>query len=54
VFIASHVRRARAGAVLAIDSNVLREKPAPDEVERRFRAAEAAAIEAVKRLARSP
>jgi uridine phosphorylase len=57
VFIVAHVRRARAGAVLAIDSNVLREKPSPDEVERRFRAAEAAAIDvaidAVTRLARS-
>jgi uridine phosphorylase len=57
VFIVSHVRGARAGAVLAIDSNILREKPAPEEIERRFRAAEAvaieAAIEAVKRLARS-
>ncbi|MDQ7858180.1 MAG: nucleoside phosphorylase [Armatimonadota bacterium] len=57
VFIVAHVRRARAGAVLAIDSNVLRERPSPEEVERRFRAAESAAIdvaiEAVKRLARS-
>jgi uridine phosphorylase len=57
VFIVAQVRRARAGAVLAIDSNVLREKPAPDEVEPRFRAAEAAAIdmalEAVVRLAES-
>lgn len=55
VFIVAHVRRARAGAVLAIDSNILREKPPPEEVERRFRAAEAAAIEvaveAVRRLA---
>lgn len=57
VFIVAHVRRARAGAVLAIDSNILREKPSPEEVERRFRAGEAVAIdvaiEAVKRLARS-
>jgi uridine phosphorylase len=57
VFIVAQVRRARAGAVLAIDSNVLREKPAPEEVERRFRAAESAAIDvaldAVRRLARS-
>jgi uridine phosphorylase len=57
VFIVAHVRRARAGAVLAIDSNILRERPSPEEVERRFRAAESAAIdvaiEAVKRLARS-
>jgi len=45
VFIVAHVRRARAGAVLAIDSNILREKLPPDEVERRFRAAEAAAID---------
>lgn len=56
VFIVSHVRGARAGAVLAIDSNILREKPSPEEVERRFRAAEAAAIEvaldAARRLAR--
>jgi hypothetical protein len=53
----SQVRRARAGAVLAIDSNILRDKPAPAEVERWFRAAESAAIEvaldAVTRLARS-
>jgi uridine phosphorylase len=57
VFIVAHVRRARAGAVLAIDSNVLREKPSPEEAARRFRAAEAAAIEvaieAVRRLGRS-
>jgi uridine phosphorylase len=57
VFIVAHVRRARAGAVLAIDSNILRERPSPEEVERRFRAAESAAIDvaigAVTRLARS-
>ncbi len=57
VFIVAHVRRARAGAVLAIDSNILREKLRPEEVEGRFRAAEAAAIdvaiEAVKALART-
>ena len=57
VFIVAQVRQASAGAVLAIDSNVLREKPAPDEVERRFKAAESAAIDvaldAVRRLARS-
>lgn len=57
VFIVAQVRRARAGAVLAIDSNVLREKPSPEEIERRFRTAEAAAIEvaieAVRWLARS-
>lgn len=57
VFIVAQVRRASVGAVLAVDSNVLREKPSPEEVERRFRAAEIAAIEvaieAVKRLARS-
>lgn len=58
VFIVAHVRRARAGAVLAIDSNILRDRLSPDEVERRFRAAESAAIDiaigAVSRLARSP
>ncbi len=47
VFIVAHVRRVRAGAVLAIDSNILREKLPPDVVERRFRAAEAAAIKAL-------
>lgn len=52
VFIVAHVRRARAGAVLAIDSNILREKPAPEEVERRFRAAESAAIEVAIAAAR--
>lgn len=56
VFIVAQVRRARAGAVLAIDSNILREKLPPEEAERRFRAAEAAAIqvaiEAARRLER--
>jgi uridine phosphorylase len=52
VFIVAHVRRARAGAVLAIDSNIFREKPSPEDVERRFRAAEAAAIEVAVTAAR--
>jgi uridine phosphorylase len=45
VFVVAHVRRARAGAILAIDSNILRDRPPPEEIERRFRTAEAAAIE---------
>ncbi|MCL6554690.1 MAG: nucleoside phosphorylase [Firmicutes bacterium] len=57
VFIVAHVRRARAGAVLAIDSNILRERLPPDEAAARFRAAEAAAIEvaiaAARRLAQT-
>lgn len=52
VFVVSHVRRARAGAVLAIDSNILREKLPPEEVERRFRAGEGAAIEVALRAVR--
>ncbi len=56
VFIVAHVRGARAGAVLATDSNILRSKLPPEEAERRFREGEAAAIEvaieAVRRLAR--
>ncbi|MDR7537880.1 MAG: nucleoside phosphorylase [Armatimonadota bacterium] len=45
VFIVAHVRGARAGAVLAIDSNILRERLPPEEAAARFRTAEAAAIE---------
>ncbi|MDQ7851047.1 MAG: nucleoside phosphorylase [Armatimonadota bacterium] len=55
VFIVATVRRARAGAVLAIDSNILLPRLDPDEGERLFRQAEARAIEvalgAVVRLA---
>ncbi|MBO8142509.1 MAG: nucleoside phosphorylase [Firmicutes bacterium] len=55
VFIVATVRQVRAGAVVAIDSNIWLPKPEPEEVGRRFRAGEAAAIrvalEAVKVLA---
>lgn len=52
VFIVSQVRRARAGAVLAIDSNILREKLPPEEAAQRFQAAEAAAIQVAIEAAR--
>jgi uridine phosphorylase len=52
VFIVAHVRRARAGAVLAIDSNILRERLSPEQTAARFRAAEAAAIEVAIEAAR--
>jgi len=57
VFIVATVRRVRAGAVLAIDSNIFLPRLDPDEVQRRFREAESRAIDvairAVVRLARS-
>ncbi|HXF83035.1 MAG TPA: nucleoside phosphorylase [bacterium] len=58
VFIVATVRRVRAGAVLAIDSNILLPRLEPEEVQRRFREAEGRAIDtairAVLRLAGSP
>jgi uridine phosphorylase len=57
VFIVATVRRLRAGAVLAIDSNILLPRLEPAEVERRFREAERRAIDTairtVVRLERS-
>jgi len=56
VFIVSTVRRVRAGAVLAVDSNIFLPRLDPDEVQQRFREAESRAIDtairAVVRLAR--
>jgi uridine phosphorylase len=49
VFIVATVRRARAGAVLAIDSNILLPRLDADEGERLFRQAEARAIEVAPR-----
>lgn len=55
VFIVATVRQVRAGAIVAIDSNIWLPKPDPEEIQRRFREGEAAAIrvalEAVKLLA---
>lgn len=55
VFIVSTVRGVRAGAVLAIDSNILLPKLESEEIQRRFRQAESHAIDtairAVVRLA---
>lgn len=57
VFIVATVRRVRAGAVLAIDSNIFLPRLDPDEVQRRFRDAESRAIDtairAVIRLAQN-
>jgi len=56
VFIVATVRRVRAGAVLAVDSNIFLPRLDPDEAQRRFREAESraidAAIRAILRLAR--
>lgn len=56
VFIVATVRQLRAGAIVAVDSNIFLPKLEPDVVERRFKRAEEAAIrvavEAVKLLAR--
>jgi len=56
VFIVATVRRVRAGAVLAIDSNIFLPRLDPEEAQRRFREAESRAIDtairAVVRLAR--
>lgn len=55
VFVVATVRQVRAGAVVAIDSNIWLPKPDPEEIQRRFREGEQAAIrialEAVKLLA---
>ncbi len=45
VFIVATVRRVRAGAILAIDSNILLPKQDPQEVQREFRKAESSAID---------
>ncbi len=45
VFIVAAVRRVRAGAILAIDSNILLPKQDPQEVQREFRNAESSAID---------